>query len=243
MLLKVKDLKKSYKEKLVVKGISFEVAEGEVIGVLGPNGAGKSTTINMICTLLNQDNGKVIFKEKSVNDKDINYKKSIGLVPQEISLFLELSAYENVKFFCSLYGFKGNKLEENTMEALEYVGLLEKKDEIASSFSGGMKRRLNIACSIAHKPELLIMDEPTVGIDPQSRNNILEVIKRLQGEGTSVIYTSHYMEEVQAICSRLIIIDEGKIIEEGNTMEIIKKYNSEKLEEVFLKITGKELRD
>jgi len=164
----------------------------------------------------------------------------------KIHLKAFFSSYENVKFFCSLYGIKGKELKERTKDALEKVGLWNRKDDFPDSYSGGMKRRLNIACSIAHKPKLLIMDEPTVGIDPQSRNNILEVTKELREEGTTVIYTSHYMEEVEAICSKLIIMDKGIIIEEGDKEEIKLKYKKQglnNLEEIFLSLTGTELRD
>ena len=245
-ILEVKDLRKSFKEKEVVKGISFKVNKGDILGFLGPNGAGKSTSINMICTLLNKDSGEVIYEGKEVYDTDNNFKKVLGLVPQDIAVFSDVSAYENVKFFCSLYGFRREELRKNTKEALEVVGLWDRRDDYPDQFSGGMKRRLNIACSIVHKPKLIIMDEPTVGIDPQSRNNILEVTKSLRDEGTTIIYTSHYMEEVEAICSKIIIMDQGVIIEQGTMDQVKTKYKSEglnNLEEIFLHLTGKELRD
>ncbi len=245
-ILTVKSLKKSFKSKEVVKGISFNIEEGEIVGFLGPNGAGKSTTINMISTLLDMDEGQVFFQGVDIRDNEDNFKKSLGLVPQDVALFSDLSAYENIKFFGSLYGLKGIELMKKTNAALESVGLLDRKNDYPDSFSGGMKRRLNIACSIVHCPKLLIMDEPTVGIDPQSRNNILEVTKLLKEQGTTVIYTSHYMEEVEAICSRLIIMDEGEVIVEGNKEEIKKRYEVyglRSLEEIFLHVTGNELRD
>jgi len=245
-ILEVRGLKKNFGEKQVVKGISFDIGYNEIIGLLGPNGAGKSTTINMITTIMNMDEGVVLFKNKDVKENEEQFKGELGLVPQDIAFFSDLSAYDNVKFFGSLYNLKGGKLKKNVEEALTQVGLLDRKKEYPDSFSGGMKRRLNIACSIVHRPKLLIMDEPTVGIDPQSRNNILEVTKKLRDEGTTIIYISHYMEEVDSICSRLIIIDEGKIIEQGDKEELKKKYKKKglnNLEEIFLHITGKELRD
>ncbi|MBB6625531.1 ABC transporter ATP-binding protein [Clostridium gasigenes] len=245
-ILEVKKLKKSFQGKEIVKNIQFKVGEKEIIGFLGPNGAGKSTTINMISTIVDIDSGTVLFKGKDIKKSEEEFKKELGLVPQDIAFFSDLSAYENVKFFGSLYGIKGENLKNSANKALEEVGLLDRKNEYPDKFSGGLKRRLNIACSIVHKPKLLILDEPTVGIDPQSRNNILEVTKRLRDSGTSIIYISHYMEEIEAVCSRVIIIDEGKIIEEGNINEIKGKYKKEgyeSLEEIFLYLTGKELRD
>ncbi|MGL5715141.1 MAG: ABC transporter ATP-binding protein [Paraclostridium sp.] len=245
-ILEIKSLKKVFGEKIVVNGLSFKVNKGEILGFLGPNGAGKSTAISMITTVLDADEGKVLFEESEVNGNDKVFKKSLGYVPQDIALFNDLTAYDNVSFFGSLYGLKGSSLKNRVKETLELVGLYDRKNDYPDSFSGGMKRRLNIACSIVHKPKILIMDEPTVGIDPQSRNNILEVTKSLRNEGTTVIYTSHYMEEVEAICNRLIILDNGQIVEMGDKEEIKNKYKSKglnSLEEIFLYITGKELRD
>ncbi|CEN81331.1 ABC transporter ATP-binding protein [Paraclostridium sordellii] len=245
-ILEINSLRKNFGEKTVVNGLSFKVNEGEILGFLGPNGAGKSTTISMITTILDFDEGKVLFEGREVNSDDNDFKKILGYVPQNIALFNDLSAYENVKFFGSLYGLKGSYLNNRVNETLELVGLYDRKNDYPDSFSGGMKRRLNIACSIVHKPKILIMDEPTVGIDPQSRNNILEVVKSLRDEGTTIIYTSHYMEEVEAICNRIIILDNGQIVEFGYKDEIKTKYRSKglnNLEEIFLYITGKELRD
>lgn len=245
-ILEIKSLKKSFGEKEVVDGLTFKVNKGEILGFLGPNGAGKSTTINMITTILDIDEGNVLFEGRNIDSNNNSFKKALGYVPQDIALFNDLSAYENVKFFGSLYGLKGECLKSRVKETLKLVGLCDRKDDYPDSFSGGMKRRLNIACSIVHKPKLLIMDEPTVGIDPQSRNNILKVTKSLRDNGTTIIYTSHYMEEVEAICSRILIIDNGKIIEVGNKEEIKAKYKEKglnNLEEIFLNLTGKELRD
>lgn len=242
-ILEVKNLEKNYGERRAVKGISFNVKEGEILGFLGPNGAGKSTSINIISTVIDCDGGNIFFLGKDIKANKNFLKLNLGVVPQDISIFSDLSAYNNVKFFCSLYGFKGKKLKESVEEALNFVGLEDRKNDLPSGFSGGMKRRLNIACAIAHKPKLLIMDEPTVGIDPQSRNNILETVKSLNKNGTTIIYTSHYMEEVESVCNKIIIMDEGTIIEQGAKEEIKKKYRKESLEEIFLELTGKELRD
>jgi ABC-2 type transport system ATP-binding protein len=245
-ILEIKSINKKFGEKEAVKALSFDIKEGEILGLLGPNGAGKSTTINMISTILDIDEGEVLFFGKAIR-KDINkFKRALGLVPQDIAVYSDLSAFNNVKFFASLYGLKGSELIESVNKALDYVGLLERKNEYPDSFSGGMKRRLNIACSIVHRPKLLIMDEPTVGIDPQSRNKILEVTRGMRDEGSTIIYTSHYMEEVETICTKLIIMDNGQIIEEGNKEDIKEKYKGKglfNLEEIFLHLTGKELRD
>ncbi|MGL5414861.1 MAG: ABC transporter ATP-binding protein [Clostridium sp.] len=247
-ILEVNNLKKTYGEKVAVKDVSFYVEKGEILGFLGPNGAGKSTTINILSTTLKRDSGEIKFKGKDIYRSGRAYKKALGIVPQRLALFDSLTAYENVRYFASFYGLKGEILKARVLEALDMVGLLDKKDECPKTYSGGMKRRLNIACALAHKPEILILDEPTVGIDPQSRNHILESIKKLREEGTTVIYTTHYMEEVQTICDRVVIIDLGKVIEDGTIREVIEKNceeeNEEKnLEEVFLCLTGKKLRD
>lgn len=232
-LLEVKNLEKSYGSKKVVNNISFNVCEGEILGLLGPNGAGKSTTLNILSSLYKY-NGSVKFLGRELQSGGKINKKYIGIVPQDIALFEELSAWENVEFFASLYGLKGEKLKERVNEALEFVGLLDKSKDLPSTFSGGMKRRLNIACSIAHKPKLLIMDEPTVGIDPQSRNHILQSVKKLNEEGVSIIYTSHYMEEIESVCDRIIIMDKGKIISEGDKNSLLKQIKNKKKYRLFL---------
>jgi ABC-2 type transport system ATP-binding protein len=245
-LLNVNELEKSYGEKEIIKGISFNLYEGDILGFLGPNGAGKSTTISLITGIENYNNGAVLFEDKDIKTEYKKYQRFIGVVPQDLALYMDLSAYNNVAFFCSLYGFKGAELKERVKDALTFVGLWDKRKEKPAMFSGGMKRRLNIACAIAHMPKLLIMDEPTVGIDPQSRNHILETIKTLNQQGTSVIYVSHYMEEVDAICNRIVLMDEGVIIEDENKEELKRKYQEKgfhSLEEIFLSITGTQLRD
>ena len=217
-IVKINKIYKEYDDNVAVDGIDLTVKKGEILGILGPNGAGKSTLISMICGLINKDSGEVIYEE---NTKEISkWKENIGIVPQDFALYWDLTAEENIRFFCSLYGYKGEDLRRRTDKVLEFVGLTDVKDKRASSYSGGMKRRLNIACAIAHSPKLIIMDEPTVGIDPQSRNHVLESVKKLRDDGATIIYTSHYMQEVDDICDRIAIIDKGKIIAEGTSSEL-----------------------
>lgn len=213
-ILEIKDIYKDYGNKVAVDGINLKIEQGKIFGILGPNGAGKSTLISMICGLLSKTSGEVVYEEKT-NDVR-KWKENIGIVPQDFALYWDLSAEENVKFFCSLYGFKGEELQRRTDKVLDFVGLLDVKKQLASSFSGGMKRRLNIACAIAHSPKLIIMDEPTVGVDPQSRNHVLESVLKLRDEGATIIYTSHYMQEVDDICDEIAIVDNGKVIAQGN---------------------------
>lgn len=225
--LTVKNLEKIYDGKKGVKGISFQVKEGEILGLLGPNGAGKSTTINILATILKADSGEVNILGKDFRRDAKTIKYGIGIVPQDLAIYEEISAEANVRFFASLYKLKGKQLEDNVKEALELVAFYDRKDDKPKTFSGGMKRRLNIACAIAHKPKLIIMDEPTVGIDPQSRNHILESIKRLRKNGATIIYSTHYMEEVEAISDRIIIMNEGKIIAEGTKEELKKEVDDQ----------------
>ena len=226
-IVSVKNLEKSYNAKRAVNGINFVVNEGEILGLLGPNGAGKSTTINILSTILSEDKGEVNILGHDLKKEVKFIKNEIGIVPQDIAIYEEITAEKNVRFFASLYKIKGAQLESGVKEALELVGLYDRKDDKPKTFSGGMKRRLNIACAIAHKPKLIIMDEPTVGIDPQSRNHILESIKTLKKRGATVIYSTHYMEEVEAICDRIIIMNEGNIIAEGTKEELNLKVNDD----------------
>lgn len=225
-LLEVKNLSKSYGNNLAVNNLSFDVYTGEILGLLGPNGAGKSTTITILSGLLSYNSGEIYFLGKDVQKNSKQVKANLGIVPQDIAFYEEISAYQNVKFFASLYGLTGNTLEERVKEALEFVGLEERKNEKPKTYSGGMKRRLNIACAIAHHPKLLILDEPTVGIDPQSRNRILDAIQTLRNQGTTVIYTTHYMEEIEQIADRVVIMDKGQKIAEGTIEELLEDYNN-----------------
>ncbi|MCC0656397.1 ABC transporter ATP-binding protein [Clostridioides sp. ES-S-0123-01] len=246
VLLEIEKLSKRYKNKEVVSRESFKILEGDILGFIGPNGAGKSTSINMFTTIVSPDSGDIYYKGKSIKNQQNVFKSDLGVVPQELAIYEDLSAYDNVKFFCSLYGFRGNELKSRTKEALEFVGLWGRHKELPSKFSGGMKRRLNIACAIAHSPKILIMDEPTVGIDPQSRNKIMEAIKTINKNGTTIIYTSHYMEEIEALCNRIILIDEGVILEDLDKSVYKDKYlklGFKTLEDIFLYLTGTNLRD
>lgn len=211
---------KRYDSKLIVDHVNFSIQEGEIFGLLGPNGAGKSTTISMICGLLKADSGDIVIDGLSVKERPLEVKKRIGLVPQELALYENMSAADNISFFGKLYGLRGKLLKERVEEALAFTGLSDRAKDKPSTFSGGMKRRLNIACAIMHRPRLIIMDEPTVGIDPQSRNHILESVKALNKLGSTIIYTSHYMEEVAAICDRVAIMDKGHIIACGTEAEL-----------------------
>lgn len=247
IILRTKDLTKKYDDRTVVDNLNLEINEGEIFGLLGPNGAGKSTTMNMICNLIRPTLGSVEIMGKDLKKNKKELISKLGYIPQELAIHENLKAWENVELFTSLYKIKGSDLKKRIDESLDYVGLSERKNDYAKNFSGGMKRRLNIACAIGHHPELLIFDEPTVGIDPQSRNFILDKIKESNKNGATVIYTSHYMEEVEAICDRIAIMDNGKLIAIGTSEElkklVVDDTDSITLEEVFLTLTGKKLRD
>lgn len=227
-IMTVRRLTKSFKDNKVLNAIDFDVKTGEILCILGPNGAGKSTTINILTAALSSDQGVIEFKGKPIERQLKDYKSSIGVVPQDLSLYEELSAESNLRFFASLYGLKGKLLSSAVEQALIFAGLESRKADKVKTFSGGMKRRLNIACAIAHKPSLVIMDEPTVGIDPQSRNHILKSILKLRQEGMTVIYTTHYMEEVETISSRIIIMDHGTIIASGTKESLKEDIQNEK---------------
>lgn len=217
-VVEIKDLVKKYKDNVAVDNITLNIQQGEIYGLLGPNGAGKSTIINIISGILNPTYGDIKIFDKSTKDKEV--KNQIGLIPQNLAIYADYTAYENIKFFGKLYGLRGEALENSIKEVLTFTGLEKVKNDRAKTFSGGMMRRLNIACGIVHRPNLIIMDEPTVGIDAQSRNHILNSIKKLNKEGATIIYTSHYMEEVEELCSRIGIIDHGQIIAEGSKEEL-----------------------
>lgn len=219
-MVNIKNLIKRYKDTLAVDNLSMHITEGRVVGLLGPNGAGKTTTINAIMGLVSVDQGEITIFGKSPKKHEIEIKKDIGFVPQYIAIYYDMSAEDNLKFFGSLYGLKGKKLSNRIDEVLEIIGLTEQRKKNPKEFSGGMKRRLNIGCALVHEPKLLIMDEPTVGIDAQSRNYILETIKNLNKRGMTIIYTSHYMHEVEYLCDEAIIIDEGRVIASGDLMAL-----------------------
>ncbi len=219
-ILEAIELKKIYKKNVAVKGISFHLNQGEILGFLGPNGAGKTTTISMIASLIPPTKGDILLNGKTILTNPKPLRKILGVVPQEIALYPELTALENLRFFGKIYGLKGNKLEKRVEKVLEIVGLEERAKEKIEHYSGGMKRRINIGAALLHQPEILIMDEPTVGIDPQSRNHILDTVKKLAENGMTILYTSHYMEEVEYLCDRIYIMDAGAIIAEGTKNEL-----------------------
>lgn len=248
LILKTEGLTKKYNNKPVVDHLNLEINKGEIFGLLGPNGAGKSTTIKMICSLVKPTSGsiQVFDMDTKTNSKRIN--PHIGYIPQDLAIHGNLKAWENVELFTSLYDVKGAALKTAVDKSLAFVGLKEQRNGFAKNFSGGMKRRLNIACALGHQPDFLIFDEPTVGIDPQSRNFILEKIKDINAKGATIIYTSHYMEEIEALCTRIAIMDNGKIIACGTKDELKELVSGDNsadlsLEEVFLSLTGKKLRD
>ncbi len=219
-VIEVKNLTKEYKKLKAVDDLSFEVKEGEILGLLGPNGSGKSTTINCILSLLNFQNGSIKIFGKVMKPDSYDLKRQIGVVFQEVAVFEELTVYDNVDYFCGLYISDKKTREKYVNEALELVGLLDYKKFYPKQLSGGLLRRLNIACGTSHKPKLIFLDEPTVAVDPQSRNNILEGIKKLRDNGASIVYTTHYMEEVEILCDRIIILDKGKILASGTASDL-----------------------
>ncbi|MCX6645887.1 MAG: ABC transporter ATP-binding protein [bacterium] len=219
--LSVKNISKRFGNLTALDSVNLDVQVGETFGLLGPNGAGKSTLINIICGVLSFDSGSLEFFGVERKEPTIEFKMSMGVIPQEISLYDKLSARENMEFYGRLYDLSGAVLKSKIDETLELVGLTDRQNGRISTFSGGMKRRINIACSILHSPKFILMDEPTVGIDPQSRNLIFEVIEKLHEEGVTIVYTSHYMEEVERLCQNITIIDHGKVIANGTKPELI----------------------
>ena len=219
-IIEVKNLTKEYKSLKAVDDLSFDVYEGEILGLLGPNGSGKSTTINTILSLLNFSKGSIKIMGKEMTPDLYEVKKEIGVVFQEVAVFEELNVYDNIDYFCGLYISDRKLRKEYIQDALELVGLEEFQKYMPKQLSGGLLRRLNIACGIAHKPKIIFLDEPTVAVDPQSRNNIIEGIRTLRDRGATIVYTTHYMEEVEILCDRIIILDKGHIIAEGTLDEL-----------------------
>lgn len=219
-VIEVKNLTKEYKNLKAVDDLSFDVYEGEILGLLGPNGSGKSTTMNSLLSLLNISKGKIKIFNKEMQPNAYDIKAQIGVVFQDVSVFDELTVYQNIDYFCGLYIKEKETRQKYIEDAINLVGLENFKKFYPKQLSGGLLRRLNIACGIAHKPKLIFLDEPTVAVDPQSRNNILDGIKKLRDDGATIVYTTHYMEEVEILCDRVIIIDKGKIIATGTTDEL-----------------------
>ncbi|ARE88695.1 ABC transporter ATP-binding protein [Clostridium formicaceticum] len=227
MITHMKNIVKRYGNHLALDCVDVAIEEREILGLLGPNGAGKTTLIHALAGLINIDSGEIEVLGKSQKNNMLEIKKEIGLVTQDIAVFEDLTAKENLEFFGGIYGLRGNTLKKCVEETLEFVGLKEYGGKLPVKFSGGMKRRLNIACALIHRPKFLIMDEPTVGIDPQSRNHILETVRKLNQQGTTILYTTHYMEEVQAIASRVVIMDQGHVIAKGTIEELVEKIQHE----------------
>jgi len=221
-VLDVQDLVRRFGDLTAVAGISFQLAPGETYGLLGPNGAGKTTAISMIAGLIAADAGSVTVLGERMRPDAVEPKRHLGLVPQDLAIYPDLSARENLTFFGKLQGIRGGELKTRVGEVLELIGLADRAQEPTKKFSGGMKRRLNIGIGLLHRPDLLILDEPTVGVDPQSRNSILESVEALAVEGMAVLYTTHYMEEAERLCDRIGIIDSGLIQAEGTRDELVR---------------------
>ncbi len=222
-VLEVTDLTKRYGALVALDGVSLQVHEGEIFGLLGPNGAGKTTLLSIVSCLLRPTSGQVRLLGRPLGPGARDLKRLIGIVPQELAIYGELTARENLRFFGTLYGLKHAELGRRVEEVLDAVGLLERADERAEQFSGGMKRRLNLGAALVHRPRLLFLDEPTTGVDPQSRNHIFEEVRCLNGDGMTIVYTSHYMEEVQALCARVGIIDRGRLVACDTLAELLRR--------------------
>lgn len=245
-MIQVQQISKKYKgaDFISVSNLDLEIVEGEIFGLLGPNGAGKTTLISMLCGLLKPTSGTVNINQLNFQDNRKELQYLIGVVPQEYALYPTLTAYENLLYFGAMYGLKGKELKEKIHQALENLGLLQFSDKQIKTFSGGMKRRVNLIAGILHQPKILFLDEPTVGVDVQSKNVIINHLTELNKNGTTIIYTSHHMVEAQYFCTRVAIIDSGKIIAKGTPEELIKSTEeARRLEDVYLSLTGGALRD
>jgi ABC-2 type transport system ATP-binding protein len=236
VVLDASGLAKRFGDLVAVKDVSFTIASGETYGLLGPNGAGKTTSISMIAGLLERDGGTVKINGAEMTTTTLEPKSEVGLVPQDLAIYPDLTARENLQFFGRLYGMGSAELKTRTTEVLEVIGLTDRADDRADEFSGGMKRRLNIGIGLFHKPRLLILDEPTVGVDPQSRNAILESVEHLSDEGMAVLYTTHYMEEAERLCDRVGIIDQGELKAEGTRRELVQMVGQ--VDRIRIEVTG-----
>lgn len=226
-----------------VDNISFRIPAQSIFGLLGPNGAGKTTTISMLCGLIRPSSGEINILGQRLSAEREHIKKMIGIVPQEIALYPSLTAFENLRYIGNMYGLRGKELQERIRMNLDIVGLSAYRDVVLSKFSGGMKRRINLLAGILHDPKLLFLDEPTVGVDVQSRSTITEHLHLLNQKGMTIVYTSHLMEEAEQLCSHIAIIDNGKLITSGHPKALIQEHGLDNLEHLFLKLTGKKLRD
>ncbi|UJL47653.1 ABC transporter ATP-binding protein [Virgibacillus sp. NKC19-16] len=227
LIAEMSNIVKRYGSSRVLDHVDIVIEDGEILGLLGPNGAGKTTLIHALAGLIKIDSGDISVFDKKLQRNLSSIKSKIGLVTQEVTVFEDLTAKENLEFFGGIYGLRGAELKKRVQDTLSFVGLTERAKQLPTKFSGGMKRRLNIACALVHQPKLLIMDEPTVGIDPQSRNHILESIRKLQQQGTTILYTTHYIEEVQSIASRVVVMDQGHVIAEGTVDELVENIQYE----------------
>ena len=235
-MLKVEHLAKSYGATRAVVDVSLSAARGEVVGLLGPNGAGKSTTVAMICGLVKPDSGSVTIDDAAIESDDSPVKRRIGLVPQDVALFEELGARDNLELFGALYGIEGPLLKDRVDAALELAGLADRAKDKPSRYSGGMKRRLNIAAALVHDPDLLVLDEPTVGVDPQSRNAIFDALETLASRGKTIIYTTHYMEEAERLADRIVIVDHGRVVAADTPSVLVRRLGNSGL--VTLEVGG-----
>ena len=248
--VQVQHLVKTFDKIEAVKDVSFSIGEGEIFGLLGPNGAGKSTTINMMCGYLKPTTGDTIIDGLSVTHEPMQVKRLIGVVPQEIALYKDLNSLENLEFFGEIYGLSRQERKTRARDVLQFVGLYERRKDPIKTFSGGMQRRINLAIALLHQPKFLLMDEPTVGVDPQSREHIFATIEQLRDQGTTILYTTHYMEEAERLCNHIAIMDEGHIIAMGTLEQLLALRDQTRevqrphgLQELFIQLTGKTLRD
>jgi ABC-2 type transport system ATP-binding protein len=246
----VMNLVKTFGKHEAVKGVSFTIGKGEIFGLLGPNGAGKSTTINMMCGYLAPTSGDTTIEGISVTKEPLKVKRMLGVVPQEIALYKDLNSLENLDFFGQIYGMPTKERRARAEEVLHFVGLYDRRKEPIKNFSGGMQRRINMAVAMIHQPDFLLMDEPTVGVDPQSRENIFDTIEKLRDQGVTILYTTHYMEEAERLCNHIAIMDEGHIIAMGTLEQLLALRDQNRevqrphgLQELFIQLTGKTLRD
>lgn len=240
-MLTVEGLTKRYGQRAAVESIGFRLARGECLGLLGPNGAGKTSTLAMIAGIAKPDGGSLRYEDAAPGADPAAMKRRVGLVPQDLALFDELTAWANLKLFGGLYGLDAATLHSRADEALQLVGLFERRNDRAKAFSGGMKRRLNIAGALLHDPDLILLDEPTVGVDPQSRNAIFDNLEQLKARGKTLLYTTHYMEEAERLCDRVLIMDHGRVLADDATRSLVGAHGN--LERAFLHLTGRGLRD
>ena len=248
--VEVQQLVKTFGKHEAVKNTSFTIGKGEIFGLLGPNGAGKSTTINMMCGYLEPTSGDTLIDGQSITREPRRVKRMIGVVPQEIALYNDLNSLENLEFFGAIYGLSSKARKERAQALLHFVGLYDRRKEPVKKFSGGMQRRINMAIALMHQPAFLMMDEPTVGVDPQSREHIFDTIEQLRDQGTTILYTTHYMEEAERLCNRIAIMDEGQIVAVGTLEQLLAMRDQNRevqrphgLQELFIQLTGKTLRD